>query len=144
MKNTENNFSFIRQTVLSKPTIPEYQIASRIAKSIQFERDAIVEDLLVRSRLEKPSNAPKDIFINYGIKHFSKHQLWKDDLSLVIETVPIGFENWYIDVQTTNNTNYRQNFNYNSINQLRYRQKSKFLCKNFSHILSSRMHSLFK
>ena len=105
MINTEKDYSFIRQTLLRKPTISEYQIASRIAKSIQLDRDETVEDPLVRSRFDKPSKfetnliihytyekrfqCNKNTFINYGFRHFTKHQLWKYDLSLVTAIVPI-------------------------------------------------------
>jgi len=34
MITSENDFSFIRHQLLNKPTIPEYQIASQIAKTI--------------------------------------------------------------------------------------------------------------
>ena len=82
MINTEKDYSFIRQTLLSKPIIPEYQIASRIAQSIQFERDEIVEDSLVRSRLDKPFKFDKNLIIHYTYeKRFQCnqryfHQLW--------------------------------------------------------------------
>ena len=82
MINTEKDYSFIRQTLLSKPTIPEYQIASRIAKSIPFERYEIVDDPLVRSRLDKPSKFDTNIIIHYTYeKRFQcnniyLHQLW--------------------------------------------------------------------
>ena len=82
MINTEKDYSFIRQTLLSKPTLPEYQIASRIAKFIQFERDEIVEDPLIRSRLDKPSKFDNNLIIHYTYeKRFQCnkryfHQLW--------------------------------------------------------------------
>jgi hypothetical protein len=34
MITNENDYAFIRSALLNKPTIAEYQIASRIAKSI--------------------------------------------------------------------------------------------------------------
>ena len=82
MINTEKDYSFIRQTLSTKPTIPEYQIASRIAKSIQFERDEIVEDPLVRSRIDRPSKFDTNLIIHYTYekrfqsnkRHF--HQFW--------------------------------------------------------------------
>ncbi len=55
----------MRRTLLTKPTIPEYQIASRIAKSIKFEQDEIVDDPLVRSRLDKPSKLDTNVIIHY-------------------------------------------------------------------------------
>ena len=82
MINTEKDYSFIRQTLLSKPTIPDYQIASRIAKSIQFEQDDIVKDPLVRSRPDKPSKFDTNLIIHYTYeKRFQCnkryfHQLW--------------------------------------------------------------------
>ena len=82
------------------------------------------------------SNALKDTFINYGIKNFSKQQLWKDDLSLVTAIVLIWLESWYIDVQITNNTNYPENFNNNPIRQSWFRQKhSHIFCKTIFPIL---------
>jgi hypothetical protein len=33
MLTNENDFAFIRRSILNKPTIPEYEIASRTAKA---------------------------------------------------------------------------------------------------------------
>lgn len=87
---TENDFASIRQTLLTKPTIPEYQIASRVARFIKSEPQEIIDDPLVKSRLEKPSKfesnliihytyekrfqSNKNISMNYGIKHFNEHR----------------------------------------------------------------------
>ncbi len=35
--NNENGFDTIRRQLLNKPTIPEYEIASRIAKTIDAD-----------------------------------------------------------------------------------------------------------
>jgi hypothetical protein len=51
--HNENDFQFIRDYLLNKPTITEYQIASRIAKTIDLNNKDIVDDLLVKTRLGK-------------------------------------------------------------------------------------------
>ena len=53
MINTENDYAFIRRCLLIKPTIPEYQVASRIAKTIDVNAKEEVQDPLVKARLNK-------------------------------------------------------------------------------------------
>ena len=82
MINNENDFIFLRQTLLTKPTIHEYQIASRIAKSIKSEPDEIIDDPLVRSQLDKPSKFDTNVIIHYTYEQRFQsnkkyiHQLW--------------------------------------------------------------------
>ena len=61
-----------------------------------------IENVIVHDTHEQCFQS-KEIFINYGINHLGKHQLWEDDLSLGTEIVLISFENWYIHVQTIDN-----------------------------------------
>src|SRR4051794_25372881 len=53
--NSESDFAFIRRSLLNKPTIPEYQIAQRIAKTINVNSKEEVHDALVKARLNKES-----------------------------------------------------------------------------------------
>lgn len=72
----------MRRTLLTKPTIPEHQIASRIAKSIKCEQDEIVDDPSIRSWLDKPSKFDTNVIIhNTHKQRFQSnkkyiHQLW--------------------------------------------------------------------
>ena len=65
MINTENDFALIRRILFTKPTILEYQMASRVARSIKSEQQAIIDDSLVRSPLEKPSKFDTNVIIHY-------------------------------------------------------------------------------
>ncbi len=101
----ESGFHYIRCILLNKPTISEYQIASRIAKTINIDSEEEVDNLLVKARLrkqakfdnnliihythEKQLQSNKKIFINYGNKYFNKHQSSIPDLSSAIKTVEI-------------------------------------------------------
>ena len=80
--NNDNDFTCLRQTLLTKPTIPEYQIASRIAKFIKSEPDATIDDPLVKSRIDKPSKFDTNVIIHYTYEQRFQsnkkyiHQLW--------------------------------------------------------------------
>ncbi len=82
MITSENDFAFIRRTLLDKPTIPEYAIASRIAKSINVDSEEKVDNLLVKARLGKSTKFDTNIIIHYThetrLKSNKKtiHQLW--------------------------------------------------------------------
>ncbi len=65
MITSENDFAFIRRTLLDKPTIPEYAIASRIAKSINVDSDEKVDNPLVKARLGKSTKFDTNIIIHY-------------------------------------------------------------------------------
>ena len=65
MINTENDYAFIRRSLLNKPTIPEYQIASRIAKTIHVDGKAEVDNPLVKARLGKQSKFDTNLIIHY-------------------------------------------------------------------------------
>ena len=81
--NNEKDFALLRQILLTKPTVPEYQIASRIAQCIKFEPDQTVDDPLVRSRLDKPSKFDTNVIIHYTHEtRFQSHKeyihrIWK-------------------------------------------------------------------
>jgi hypothetical protein len=66
MITTENDFTFIRRILLDKPTIPEYQLAERIAKSINTTgSEQEVDNPLVKARLNKRSKFDTNIIIHY-------------------------------------------------------------------------------
>ena len=81
--NNENDFALLRQILLTKPTVHEYQIASRIAQSIKFEPDQTVDDPLVQLRLDKPSKFDTNVIIHYTHEtRFQSHKeyihrIWK-------------------------------------------------------------------
>jgi hypothetical protein len=49
MISTENDFALIHYQLLNKSTIPEYQIAKRIAKTIDVNNKEEVNNPLVKS-----------------------------------------------------------------------------------------------
>jgi hypothetical protein len=51
--HTENDFARLRYLLLNRPTIPEYQIASRAAEAIENSPNEEMTDPLVKSRLYK-------------------------------------------------------------------------------------------
>src|SRR5690349_6337388 len=65
MINSENDFGFIRRSLLNKPTIPEYQIAKRIAKTIDVNSKEEVQDPLVKARLGIQSKFDTNFIIHY-------------------------------------------------------------------------------
>jgi hypothetical protein len=54
--NSENGFSQLRGLLLNRPTIPEYEMASRIAKAIKRTPNEEADDPLVRVRLKNSQN----------------------------------------------------------------------------------------
>jgi hypothetical protein len=58
-------FLFIPRSILNKPTIPEYQIAIRIAKTINVEFVIEVDNPLVKARLGKPTKFDANIILHY-------------------------------------------------------------------------------
>ncbi len=65
MINTKNDFAHIRYLLFNRPTIPEYQIASRVAKAIKNNPIEEVIDLLVKARLNKQSKLDNNLIIHY-------------------------------------------------------------------------------
>jgi hypothetical protein len=49
--HTENDFARLRYPSLNRPTILEYQIASRIAKTIENNPTEVISDPLVKAQL---------------------------------------------------------------------------------------------
>jgi hypothetical protein len=82
MITNETDFAFIRRSILNKPTIPEYQIASRIAKTINIESVEDVDNPLVKARIGKQTKFDTNVIIHYTHeKRFQTnkkdiHQLW--------------------------------------------------------------------
>jgi hypothetical protein len=83
MITTENDFTFIRRILLDKPTIPEYQLAERIAKSINTTgSEQEVDNPLVKARLNKRSKFDTNTIIHYTYEKRLQsnkkdmHQLW--------------------------------------------------------------------
>jgi hypothetical protein len=65
MIRSENDFVVIRHALLNKSTIPEYQIASRIAKSINIGSNHKVDNPLVKARLGKQTKFDTNLIIYY-------------------------------------------------------------------------------
>ncbi len=63
--NNENDFAQLRRLLLNRPTIPEYQIASRIAKAIKDNPNEEVDNSLITARLNKPSKFDTNLIIHY-------------------------------------------------------------------------------
>ena len=78
MITNENDFAFIRRSILNKPTIPEYQIASRIAKSVNVNSEEKVDNPLVKARLGKQMKFDTNLIIHYT--HEKRFQSFKRDI----------------------------------------------------------------
>jgi len=82
MINTENDFARIRYLLINRPTIPEYQIASRVAKAIKNDPTEEINDPLVKVRLNKQSKFDNNLIIHYTyekrLQNNNKaiHQFW--------------------------------------------------------------------
>ncbi len=63
--NNANCFTQLRCLLLNRPTIPEYEMASRIAKAIETNRNEEADDPLVRARLNKQSKFDNNLIIHY-------------------------------------------------------------------------------
>jgi hypothetical protein len=80
--NTENDFARIRYLLLNRPTIPEYQTASRLVKAIKNNPTEEINDPLVKTRLNKQSKFDNNLIIHctYEKRLQSNknaiHQLW--------------------------------------------------------------------
>jgi hypothetical protein len=62
---TENDFTRLRYLFLNRPTIPEYQIASRVAKAIKNNPTEEINDPLVKAQLNKQSKFDNNLIIHY-------------------------------------------------------------------------------
>ncbi len=82
MINTETGFAFIRYQVLIKATIPEHQIASRIAKTIDDNNKQELDDPLVKAKLAKQNKNHASIIVHYTHENRFEstkrdiHQIW--------------------------------------------------------------------
>jgi hypothetical protein len=82
MLTNDNDFAFIRRSILNKPTIPEYQLASRIAKATNVNSEEKVDNPLVKARIGKQTKFDTNLIIHYTHeKRFQTnkkniHQLW--------------------------------------------------------------------
>ncbi len=65
MISNENDFAFIRHQLLNKPTIPEYQIASRIAKPIDANSKEELNDPLVNAHPNRQTKPGRNPIIRY-------------------------------------------------------------------------------
>jgi hypothetical protein len=63
--HTENDFASLRYVLLNRPTIPEYQLASRVAKAIKNNPTEEINDPLVKARLNKQSKFDNNLIIHY-------------------------------------------------------------------------------
>ena len=65
MINDENDFATLRRHLMNQPTVPEYQIATRPAKTIDVNSKEEVNDPLVTARLNKKSKWISNLIIHY-------------------------------------------------------------------------------
>jgi hypothetical protein len=80
--HTENEFARLRYLLLNRPTISEYQIASRALKAINNNPHEEINDPLIKARLNKQSKFENNLIIHYtNEKRLQSnknviHQLW--------------------------------------------------------------------
>ena len=65
MINNENDFVTMRNHLMNQPTLIEYQIASRLAKTIDVKSKEEVNDPLIKPRLNKKSKWISNLIIHY-------------------------------------------------------------------------------
>jgi hypothetical protein len=63
--NTENDFARLRCLLLNRHTIPDNQIASRIAKAIENNPNEEINDPLMKARLNRQSKFNNNLIIHY-------------------------------------------------------------------------------
>ena len=91
MINNENDFVTMRHRLMNQPTIPQYQIATRVAKTIDVNSEEEVNDPLVEARLNKQSKRISNLIIHYThvrrLASYKKeiHQLWNQ----IFERTPV-------------------------------------------------------
>jgi hypothetical protein len=82
MITSEHDFAFTRCTLLNRPTISEYQIASRITRTINVDSEEVVDNPLVRARPRKQTKFDNNLIIHYTYEKRRQtnkndiHQLW--------------------------------------------------------------------
>ncbi len=80
--DNEHDFKFLRDHFLYKPTVSEYQIASRIANTINQNTTETIDDPLIQIRLRQKSKWDDNVILhNKHEAHFASykqdiHQLW--------------------------------------------------------------------
>lgn len=62
---SQTDFALIRSVLVTTPTIPEYQMASRIAGAVKNEPQQEVDNSLVRAELRKQSKSNTNLTIHY-------------------------------------------------------------------------------
>jgi type II secretory pathway predicted ATPase ExeA len=91
--NDENDYAVLRRKLLYKPTINEYQIASRIATTIETPHNDTVDSSLIQESLDKESKWLNKLIIHYI--HEKRLQNYKKDIRLLwnrtFEKTPIIF-----------------------------------------------------
>jgi hypothetical protein len=79
---TENHFTFVRSYALNRTTAIEHQIASRIAKTIDPLQNDIIDDPLVRMRINRELTSFHYLIIHYMHEERFRtskkgiHQIW--------------------------------------------------------------------
>lgn len=93
--NSRTIFALIRSVLVSTLTIPEYQMDTRIARSLKHEPQQTVDNLLMRVHLRKQNTYDTNFTIHYThekrlTNHKRQiHQLWNQQyiLSSALETI---------------------------------------------------------
>jgi hypothetical protein len=84
MITNENDFAFICRSILNEPTIPEYQIALRIVKSINVVSREKVDNPLVKAQLGKQTKFDTNLIIHRT--HEKRFQSNKKRYSSIMES----------------------------------------------------------
>jgi hypothetical protein len=80
--DNEHSFTFIRFYLLNRPTITEYELASRIANAINPQDHDATDDSLVRAQINKKSKWIDNLIVHYThearLESYKRdiHQLW--------------------------------------------------------------------
>jgi hypothetical protein len=74
--NSEHDFARLRCLLLNRPTIPEHQIASRIAKAIKNNPKEEINDSLVKARLNKQLKFDTNLIIHYTYEKRHQNNNW--------------------------------------------------------------------
>jgi hypothetical protein len=90
MINSQNDFDLIRCMLLNKPTIPEYQTASQIEKTIAPNSKHVDENPSMQGRLTKQTKFDTNLIIHYTYEKRLQsnkkeiHQLWNQTFQQTI------------------------------------------------------------
>ncbi len=97
MLTCQSDFEYIRHILLEKSTIPEYQIVSRIAKTIDTNSANVVENPLVKARLNKQNKFDSNLIIHYTHEKRFQSNTYRVILLLHITKERPVYREWLTD-----------------------------------------------